>query len=162
MRVSHKERQKLRVPDFIRLFKFAQEVSRFIGKKKTLALLENFIIKNRLNWLKHNRGKIKLTKNPIDDAMHIFYNLNQQLELKDARIAKKTNRLLVIRWRNFCPVLEACKALKLETRQICKNIYDRPNQIFLSHINPKLTFRRNYKKIRPYRRYCEEIIELKR
>lgn len=162
MKISNQEKQKLRVPDFIRLFRFAQKVSKEIGKKKALAILEQFIIDNRLNWLKLNRKRIKKTKNPIADTIRIFYRLNQCLDLKDAEITKKTDRILITRWHNFCPVLAACKALNLDTRQICKNIYHKPNQIFLAKIHPKLKFSRNYKKIRPYTNYCEEIIELRK
>jgi len=162
MKVSNREKQKLRVPDFIRLFRFAIKVSQYIGKKKTFAILEQFIIESRLNWIKHNCRKIKRTKNPIDDAMHIFYNLNQGLDFKDAVVVKKTDKILITQWRNFCPVLEACKTLQLDTRQICKKIYHRPNQIFLAKINPNLKFKRNYKRIRPYENYCEEVIELKK
>jgi len=162
MSLPNKEKQKLRVPDFMRLFKFAQKVSKKIGKKKTLTILEQFIIDNRLNWIKDNRKKIKKTKNPINDALRIFYKFNQQLDLKEAEIVKKTKSILITRWHNFCPVLAACKALNLDTRQICKNIYHKPNQIFLAKIHPKLKFSRNYRKIRPYTDYCEEIIELKK
>jgi len=119
-------------------------------------------VESRLNWLKKNRRKLKITKNPINDAMHIFYYLNQGLGLKDAVVVKKTDKILITRWHNFCPVLKACKALKLDTRQICKKIYHKPNQIFLSKINPHLRFTRNYKNLRPYKDYCEEIIELKK
>lgn len=161
MKISNATKQKLRVPDFIKLFKFTKKVSRFIGKEKAFSILEQFVIENRLNWIKQNYKIIKKRKGTINDAMEIFYRLNQGLDFKDAKVVKKTDKILITRWHNFCPVLEACKALKLDTREICKKIYDRPNQIFLSRVNPRLAFRRNYKQVRPYSDYCEEIIEYK-
>jgi hypothetical protein len=41
-----------------------------------------------------------------------------------------------------------------------KKAYHRPVQAFLSFLNPKLRFDRNYEALRPYQAYCEEIIAL--
>jgi hypothetical protein len=75
-------------------------------------------------------------------------------------IVKKAEKKIVYRSYDFCPVLEACKALGLDTRRICKLAYEAPTQRFLSRLNPELRFRRNYERIRPHARYCEEVIEL--
>jgi len=81
------------------------------------------------------------------------------LELgKDGIIVHKNSRKIVVRWWNYCPVLEVCRKLGLDTRIVCKLAYHKPVELFLKRINPKLGFNRNYEKIRPYAPYCEEII----
>lgn len=162
-KISNAEVQRLREGDFIRLFTYLKKVSTLIGKKKALEILERLAIKRRLEWLKENKNKLVLKKeNLIDSIDRIFYKKFYKLDNEDRKVIKKDKFILITRWHNYCPVLEACKAVGLDTMEICREIYHRPNQIFLSKINPRLTFKRNYKSIRPHANYCEEIIELKK
>jgi len=62
--------------------------------------------------------------------------------------------------RNFCPYLEACKELELDTRYVCKEIVEPSIQAVCEIINPNLRFSRNYQNIRPYGDFCEEYIEI--
>lgn len=161
-KISQRELQKLRMPDFVRLFWYAKKMSSLVGKKTALSILEEFVIAKRCEWLRQNQDKIKLVKgSTVERAFNIFYKMNQKLNLKDAKIIKKGRNIIISRWFNYCPVLAACKITGLDTREICRKIYHRPNQIFLSKIHPKLIFKRNYNAIRPYTDYCEEIIKLK-
>jgi len=162
-KISNTEVQRLREGDFVRLFTYLKKVSTLIGKKKALEILERLAIAKRLEWLKENKDKLRLKKeNLIDSIDRIFYKKFYKLDNKDRKVIKKDKFILITRWHNYCPVLEACKAVGLDTREICRWIYHRPNQIFLSKINPGLTFKRNYKSIRPHADYCEEIIRLKK
>lgn len=161
-KLTNKELQRIRTPEFIRLFWYANKISNLIGRKKALRILEEFVIKKRLDWLKENQNSIKLVKgSPLERAFKIFYKMNQRLNLKDAKVVKRNKNIIITRWFNYCPVLEACEVLGIDTREICKNVYDKPNRLFFSKLDPNLKFRRNYKKIRPYADCCEEIIELK-
>ena len=63
--------------------------------------------------------------------------------------------------RNFCPYLEACQRLEIDTRFICKEVGEPSIKSFFNAINPKLNFSRDYEKIRPYADYCLEFLELK-
>jgi len=147
---------------FILLFEYIEEVSKIIGREKVLKILEDINIRKRLDWLKKNKDKLNHNRSPIEQACEIFYQefLNLPLTPDNVKIVEKTENKLVTRWYNFCPQLEACKVLELDTREICGKCYEKPNQIFLRQINPKLRFRRNYMKIRPYADSCEEIIEM--
>ena len=60
--------------------------------------------------------------------------------------------------RNRCSLLEACLALGLDTRKVCRAVNEKATQAFLSRINPQLRFHRSYKEIRPYTDYCREKI----
>ncbi len=147
--------------DFIELFQTILSVSNEIGFDKALEYLEKCVIEKRIAWLNENLNKIEKTGNPIDDAYKIFYEIYLGISApKDGEIVEKTKKKLITRWWNHCPVLEACKRLGLDTREICKKVYHKPTQLFLSKINPKLKFDRNYSHIRPYVPYCEEIITL--
>ncbi len=59
---------------------------------------------------------------------------------------------------NPCTLLEACRALGWDTRQVCRSGNEKATQAFVSRINPRLRFHRSYEKIRPYAPYCQEWI----
>jgi len=80
--------------------------------------------------------------------------------VKHHTTGEKQMPCIVIRWWNKCPVLEICKKLGLDTKEVCKKSYHQPAQTFLSRIDPRLKFDRNYEAIRPHSSYCEEIITL--
>ena len=163
MKIPDAELQALRTPDFIRLLWYVKRVSRLIGKERALRILEEFVINKRLAWIKENQKKVKAVKGtPVERAVKIFYKMNQKLDFKDAKIVCWDKNRIITRWFNYCPVLEACKATGMNTRDVCRKVYDKPNQVFLSKIHPRLRFSRNYKFLRPYAACCEEIIELKK
>jgi len=60
--------------------------------------------------------------------------------------------------RNRCTLLEACIALGLDTRTVCRPVNEKATQAFLSRINSQLRFHRSYEEIRPYADYCREKI----
>ena len=72
----------------------------------------------------------------------------------------KTDRKIVFHSQNFCPTLEACKILDLDTRVICKEVNEGPTNALVKQISERLEFRRNYEQLRPYCDYCEEMIVL--
>lgn len=156
-----KEKYEKRGKDFTELFQTILSVADGIGLDKALKYLEKCVIEKRLAWINQNLKNIKKTGSPISDAYRIFFEVYLGLSVpKDGKIVEKTDKRIVMRWQNFCPVLEVCKKLGLDTRVICKKAYHQPVQAFLSKIHPKLKFKRNYQCIRPHATYCEEIIEL--
>ena len=60
--------------------------------------------------------------------------------------------------QNPCPTLEACQALGLDTRRVCRATYEKSTQAFLSQIDPQLRFLRSYEEIRPFAGHCLESI----
>ena len=46
----------------------------------------------------------------------------------------------------------------LDTRQVCRSVFDRPTQHFLSRMDPQLRFLRDYGQIRPHAPRCREAI----
>ncbi len=57
-----------------------------------------------------------------------------------------------------CPTLNACRTLGLDTREICRAVSERPVQTFLSRLDPRLRFVRDYSSIRPHAPHCREQI----
>ncbi len=74
-------------------------------------------------------------------------------------VVERDERKLVFRSANFCPTLEACKILQVDTKRICRLSNEGSADRLVREVHPKLRFSRNYKKIRPYSEYCEEFIE---
>jgi hypothetical protein len=69
---------------------------------------------------------------------------------------------IIFHSKNFCPTLEACKILEYDTRYICRHYNENSTDILVKQINRDLQFTRNYKKLRPYSEYCEEMIIINR
>lgn len=150
---------KTQTTDFVRLFEYVLIVAKEIGAKKAWELLENSVMQRRIKWpglLTHP----EVGGSDVEKAYTLFLLKYLQIPPDQIPIVEKTEKKIVYKSYNFCPVLEACKILGLDTREVCKLIYERPTQAFFSEINQKLRFTRNYERIRPYTEFCEETITL--
>ena len=92
-------------------------------------------------------------------AYRVLMDLLQTTEA-DCPIVCRDDKKLVFHSRNFCPTLEACKILGLDTRHICKLYNEGSTNRLVKEVHPDLKFTRNYEKLRPYCGYCEEMILL--
>ncbi len=65
-----------------------------------------------------------------------------------------------IHWRSYnaCATLTACQDLGLRTNEICRRVSHRPTQGFLSYLDPRLRFVRDYGCLRPDSPFCLEGI----
>jgi tRNA(adenine34) deaminase len=145
--------------DLTDLFETILAVARDIGMDRALQYLEQCVIEKRSAWLDINLKR--RSTNPLDDGYKLFYERYLGLSVpSDGIIVSSTNHRMVMRWTNPCPTLQACMLLGLDTREICKKAYHEPVQYFLTRIDPRLRFKRNYAALRPYTTYCEEIFEL--
>ncbi len=118
------------------------------------------LVKKRLRWYEENKNKIRLEGSDVKKAYTLLIIEYLGLNPKEAPTVYEDAKKIVWRSYNFCPVLEACRRLGMDTREVCRKAQEEPVQALISKTNPNLKFSRNYKKIRPYRGYCEEIIEL--
>jgi hypothetical protein len=134
--------------------------------KKAFEQREKEVSHKRLTWWEDNRERLERQGvrylSVLDRAYRIFYIEYLGLNPKEVPIVERTAQRLVIHSRNYCPVEQACNSLGLDTREICKAIYEQPVTDLLRQIHPGLRFHRNYDAIRPHTWYCEEIIELSR
>ena len=75
-------------------------------------------------------------------------------------VVLRNDTKLVFHSQNFCPTLEACQILGLDTRRVCKLYNEHSTDMLVKQIDPGLRFTRNYQRLRPYTAYCEEMILL--
>jgi hypothetical protein len=144
----------------VELLQYLAAVAREIGWSRALKIMEECVVSSALRWAEEHEDELKREGPPVERAFDIFYFRHLGLDPTDVEIAERTPDKIVCRWRNFCSVLEACKLLGLDTRLICREVYEKPGRELLKRIDPRLRFSRNYARIRPYTDYCEEIIEL--
>lgn len=128
--------------------------------ESTLKELNADSIKRRTAWYKTQGKQLTQGLDPLDAAYQILLNRFHSDET-EIPIIHKTDKQIVIHSMNFCPTLEACKILKIDTRFICKRLNENSTDALLKLIDTRLCFSRNYEKLRPYSPYCEEIITLK-
>ena len=121
-----------------------------------LKQLAEDLTKKRLDWLSTQKIN-QVSDNCLDIAYRLFLE-KLSITAEEAPIVERQKDRLVIHSKNFCPTLEACKILDLDTRVICKKLNEGPTQTLLGQLNPKLRFKRNYNSIRPFTPYCEEMI----
>ena len=95
-----------------------------------------------------------------EDIYEIFYLDFLKVPKKDCKIIEMSEKRLITRCMNDCPILEISKELRIDTRRSCKQVSEGPCKFFLRKLNRKIVFERNYDHIRPYTEDCEEIITL--
>lgn len=124
---------------------------------KLEALADNLKSK-RLSWFNTHQFRTD-SKNPLDSAYELFLK-KLGISSEEAPIVDRQENKLVIHSENFCPTLEACKILGMDTREVCKKLNEEATQVLLQQIDSRLVFKRNYDALRPYKPYCEEMIIL--
>jgi tRNA(adenine34) deaminase len=128
-------------------------------KQKLEALAEDLTMK-RLRWYaEHGHCLVIDGEDPLNAAYRVFL---QKLGITEdqAPIVRCDEKHLILHSRNYCPTLEACNLLGLDTRFVCKYLTEKPTTDLIRQIHPKLKFKRNYRHLRPYSDYCEEMIIL--
>lgn len=152
--------REIKISKTVELFEYLIAVAREIGWDRALKILEDCVVNSALRWGTEHGDELNCKGSPVEWAFEIFYFRHLGLNPADVEVVERTPTKIVCRWRNFCSVLEACKALGLDTRLICRKVYEKPGRELLKRIDPRLRFTRNYTQIRPYVDYCEEIIDL--
>jgi len=138
-----------------------REVSRLRNTDdKRLAELDTDSKVARLRWFKETRDTFDFIDH---DTLYSGYRLLlERFHITDqqAPVIARSERKLVFHSKNFCPTLEACRILGLDTRTICKRLNETATDALVKQVDPRLRFSRNYEKIRPFEDYCEEMITL--
>lgn len=114
----------------------------------------------RLAWWEANKDRLNLIGSLPRQAFEMVLFEYMGIDPKDIQVVYEDERKITWRSFNFCPILEACQRLGLDTRIICKEGNEESVQDFISCLSPKLRFSRSYEKIRPHAEYCEETFEL--
>lgn len=119
--------------------------------------IERSVAQKRIDWVKKNYGRANNDVTPRQAFEMLFF---EYMGLDASSIPVLTETEDMIEWssQNRCPTLEACNILELDTKNICKTIYEKSTQAFISQLNPQLRFYRSYEEIRPYSYHCREKI----
>ena len=133
----------------------AEQVKRFQTQK--YSDIERSVTQKRIDWVKKNYGHANYEITPRQ-AFEILFFEYMGLDPSSIPVLAETEDSIEWSSRNWCPTLEACLRLKLDTRIICKAIYEKSTQAFISQLNPDLRFYRSYEEIRPYSHHCREGI----
>jgi tRNA(adenine34) deaminase len=128
--------------------------------EQRLQSLSAELTQKRLDWFAAHQPELNRSGGAILDQAYAVFLRKLNLSTADAPMVSRTPTSIVVHSRNFCPTLEACKILGLDTRLICARLTERPMDALLKQIDPCLTFSRNYDCIRPQAEYCEEVIRL--
>jgi tRNA(adenine34) deaminase len=116
----------------------------------------------RLQWYREQQENLNLPGDrPLESAYRLLLR-KLGIRADEAPIVEKSKDRIVLHSRNFCPTLEACKILKLDTRRVCRLYNEGSTRELIRQIDPRLNFSRNYEKLRPYADYCEEVIEYRK
>jgi hypothetical protein len=98
---------------------------------------------------------------PVGDLLDKAYSvLLRKLGIREdeAPVVRRDDRAIMFHSKNFCPTLEACQILGMDTRRVCRLSNDKSTNAVVRQVDRRLNFTRNYERIRPHSEYCEESI----
>jgi tRNA(adenine34) deaminase len=124
-------------------------------------ILHQELKKKRLDWWEINKDNLNLSGSLPRQAYEMVLFRYMKISPEEIPIVEETENRITWVSSNFCPILEACKKLGLDTRVVCKQGAEQSVQDLISKLSPNLIFSRNYKDLRPYGKYCEESFELR-
>lgn len=127
---------------------------------KILNELNTDSIVRRVKWFRENYKKFEFINNNILDSSYKLLLNRFNITENEAPIIEKSDNKIVFHSKNFCPTLEACKILEIDTRVVCKKLNENSTDTLIKQIDQRLKFSRNYEKLRPYAEYCEEMISI--
>jgi tRNA(adenine34) deaminase len=140
---------------------FESKVRRQIDRleKCSYRAIEHEVAEKRITWFKQNHHHTDPRNRPSPRrAYELLFFDYMGLSEDELHIVLETEAEIVWLSLNKCPTLEACKALGLDTRQVCRAVYEKSTQALVSQLDPQLRFLRSYEEIRPYSNHCREMI----
>lgn len=142
---------------------YREEVRNEIGRlrnadAKALEELSADSARRRIKWFCENwSGFEHDSEDPLGSAYRLLLS-RLRITPEEAPVVEKNKERIIFHSMNFCPTLEACRILGLDTRVVCKAINERSTDSLLKQLDRRLHFSRNYDKLRPNSEFCEEMI----
>jgi len=109
----------------------------------------------RIEWYQSQSWPRK--GDPLEKAYRVLLR-KLRIQEDQAPVVRRDQSTLVFRSRNFCPTLEVCKILGMDTRRVCRLSNESSTDALVRQVDGRLAFTRNYEKIRLYSEYCEESV----
>ncbi len=117
--------------------------------------------RRRQAWWEEVGHSLHLTGSLPRQAYALFLLHYLRLRPDEVPVVYEDERKIVWRSFNFCPLLDACGRLGLDTREVCRRSAEQAVQNLIARLDARLRFSRDYANgIRPYAGFCEETIEL--
>ena len=114
-----------------------------------------------LAWWEANHRRLDLRGPLPRQAYTLVLLIYMGLDPLTIPVVYEDERTIIWRSANFCPTLEACRRLGLDTRIVCRAATEAAVQALIARLDTRLRFSRNYASgIRPHADYCEEQIAL--
>jgi tRNA(adenine34) deaminase len=137
------------------------EVAKLEACQGDYSLLHEGAITRRLAWWDAHQQGFHLTGSLPRQAYTLVFLLYMGLRPEEVPVVYEDERRIVWRSANFCPTLEACLRLALDTRVVCREATEQSVEVLIRRLDDRLRFGRNYATgMRPYAPYCEEMIWL--
>ena len=124
------------------------------------ALNEDSVLR-RTAWFSENCASFDFLSGEPLEAGYRLLLARFGISPAEAPIVVRTEQNIVFHSQNFCPTLEVCRRLGLDTRLVCKRLNEQATDALVKLCDPRLKFSRNYEQLRPYAPYCEEMISIK-
>ena len=119
------------------------------------------LVRKRLAWWDANGEGFDCAGPLPRRAYTLVFLVYMGLDPAEISVVYEDERRIIWRSVNFCPTLEACRRLGLDTRVVCRTATERSVETLISRLDERLRFGRNYETgIRPYATFCEEEIWL--
>jgi hypothetical protein len=144
--------------------KRAKKLARALELLRTRSFeeIDRLTWRKRLLWYQANRQQFHLKGSEPRKAFDLFFKHYASVPPSTVQIVAETEKEIVWRSSNWCPYLEACREMGMDTRLFCRVGHERCMDSFIKLVNRKLQFSRNYEQLRPYCDFCEERIVLTR
>lgn len=124
--------------------------------------LEREVAAKRCAWLEREWPRLqgRLAARAVSPrlAFELLFFEYMGLAARDLPVLRETPSEIVWSSENACPTLDACARLGLDTGVVCRRVYEKSTQAFLSKLDPELRFLRDYQAIRPHAPGCRERI----
>ena len=135
------------------------EVKKLRGAtNERLMIYNEEISQRRIAWYAEARLRPELQGlSPLEKAYRVVL-LKLGVDETQAQIVRRSDKAIVFHSMNPCPTLEACMILGLDPARVCKFYNEGATDVLVKQVDPRLTFTRNYLKMRPNATYCEELI----
>ena len=137
-------------------YKVHQQMAQF--EQQAYSTLEVEVTKKRVAWFQEYVPEKNRTPLSPRKAYELFFF--EYIGLSETEVPVIAETATQIVWDSFnrCSTLEACQRSGRDTREVCRAVYEKPTQAFVSQLDPQLRFHRSYQEIRPHAPYCRERI----
>ena len=92
--------------------------------------IEKELIEKRDEWFEKNKNLLDLKGSDVEKAYQLIL-IKIGINPCEIPIVEQTKKRIVFHSYNFCPTLEACKILGLDTKKVCKKVFEKPSFAFI-------------------------------